>query len=171
MVRPEQLRDRQQPLKEAYRDDPSRAVVRFRSRGVLVPQQIACRVETDHGAVFSALHLAAGGDEPSACSGNMLLDALVACLGVTLCAVAAAMGIAIERGSIEAEALFDFRGTLGVDRTVPVGIPRIDVGVNLASNASEEQQRRLLEIAERYCVIFQTLRNPPEVQVSLRPAS
>ncbi len=169
MVFAEQIRERQLPIKEAYRQDPSRAVVRFSSRGRLVPDTIGCRVETFAGTLYSALHPAAGGDETSYCSADMLLDALVACLGVTLSAVAAARGLKIHEGTIEAEALYDFRGTLGLDRNVPVGIPGIDVKVSLQCDGTSEDRQRLLEIAERYCLIYQTLQHPPKIRVRLEP--
>jgi uncharacterized OsmC-like protein len=161
----EKLREAQAPLKQTYRQDPQKAVVRLKSHGELLPDRIACSVQTSYGKVFSALHRAAGGDEDSACSGDMLLDALVACTGVTVCAVAAALGVSLHGGSIEAEADLDFRGTLGVDRQTPVGIRHIDVKVRLDSDASDEQKQKLLQLVERYCVIYQTLVHPPSIRV------
>lgn len=164
-MKPQELRTAQAPLKECYRQHPEKAVVRFKARGELLPNRIACRVQTHAGEIVSALHPAAGGDEDSACSADMLLQSLVACMGVTLCAVAASMGIHLESGSIEAQADYDFRGTLGIDRQVPVGIRRIELRLALHSDATEDQRRKLLEVAERYCVIYQTLCHPPEVHL------
>jgi uncharacterized OsmC-like protein len=166
----EQLRARQAPLKERYRDDPSAAIVVLHANGVLDPDGVVCRVETHLGSADAGLHPAAGGDAGSACSGDMLLQALVACAGVTLAAVAKAMGIVIGSGRIEAEGDLDFRGTLGVSKEAPVGFRDIRLRFLIDSDASDDQRANLLRLTERYCVIYQTLKNPPTIAATIEAA-
>jgi uncharacterized OsmC-like protein len=159
----EQLRALQAPVKQRYKEDPAAAVITMRSHGTLDVDQLTCRVETFAGPVPAGLHPAAGGDGSLACSGDMLLQALVACAGVTLTAVATAMAIPLRGGTITAEGTMDFRGTLGVSKDVPVGFKNIRLNFSLDTDAPEEQVAKLIKMTERYCVIFQTLRQPPEI--------
>jgi uncharacterized OsmC-like protein len=159
----EQLRARQAPVKEQYKKDASAAVVTMQAKGTLDPASLTCRVETFAGPVTAGLHPAAGGDGIRACSGDMLLQALVACAGVTLTAVATALGINLRGGTITAEGQMDFRGTLGISRDTPVGFKSIRLDFKLDSDASADQIAKLLQLTERYCVIYQTLRQPPEI--------
>jgi len=156
----------QAPLKDRYRAEPESARCTMSVTGHIQPGLI-CRLETGCGAVDAGLHPAAGGNGDEACSGDMLLQSLVACAGVTLSAVATAMNITLESATLTAEGDMDFRGTLGVDRTVPVGIQAIRLNFDIRSNATTEQLEKLIQLTERYCVIFQTLRNPPAISVSL----
>ena len=162
----EELRGRQAPLKERYRIDASSAALVLHASGVLDPEGLACRVDTHLGAVEAGLHPAAGGDPGSGCSGDMLLQALVACAGVTLAAVAKALGIAIRSGRVEAEGDLDFRGTLGVSKEAPVGFTAIRLRFEVETDATEDQRANLLRLTERYCVIYQTLKTPPVLEVS-----
>lgn len=162
----EQLRSIQTPLKELYKKEPGAALVTLRASGKL-GEGITCNVQTGRALIAAGLHPSAGGNGLSACSGDMLLEALVACTGVTLNAVAAALGIQIQNGSIHAEGELDFRGTLGVDKTVPVGFQRIRLNFDLQTDVSQEQLAKLLQLTERYCVVYQTLRQQPEITVSL----
>jgi len=161
----EELRALQTPLKERYRQDPKSAQVLARARGTLDPVTLSCRLHTMHGEYDAGLHPAAGGDGRGACSGDVLLEALVACAGVTVCAVSTAMGIALRGGEIKAIGTMDFRGTLGVDRQAPVGLTDIKLFFELDTDATEEQKQKLIQLTERYCVILQTLKNPPSVTV------
>jgi uncharacterized OsmC-like protein len=161
----EQLRELQTPLKAKYRADPATARVTMRAQGTLLPDGLICQVPTTAGKVNAGLHQAAGGDGRAACSGDMLLQALVACAGVTLSAVATAMGITLRGGTITAEADMDFRGTLGVSKDVDVGMQAIRMHFDLDTNATAEQRATLLKMTERYCVIYQTLRKPPVISV------
>lgn len=160
----EELKGLQAPLKARYRDDPAAALVTLHARGGL-GEGVACRVETGRALVEAGLHPATGGSGEAACSGDMLLEALVACAGVTLRAVATALGIDVRDGSVAAEGDLDFRGTLGVDREAPVGLQRIRLRFDLDTDASEEELETLLRLTERYCVVFQTLQTPPEVDI------
>lgn len=162
----EQLRAAQAPLKKTYREDPASAQLTLTARGRLLADRPAVTIETGHGRVTAGLHPAAGGDGSDACSGDMLLEALASCAGVTLKAVATAMGIVIRSGSVSAEGDMDFRGTLGVDKDVPVGFQRIRLAFSLDTDASDEQLDTLLRLSERYCVVFQTLRQPPALSLS-----
>jgi uncharacterized OsmC-like protein len=164
-----ELRARQAPLKERYRAEPEAARRTLRAQGRL-GQGITCRVETGRGPVVAGLHPAAGGDGLAACSGDMLLEALVACAGVTLGAVATAMGIAVRSGTVSAEADLDFRGTLGVSKEAPVGFEAIRLAFALDTDATEAQLATLLRLTERYCVVYQTLRGAPDVTVSCTTA-
>ncbi len=163
------LRALQAPLKERYRADPGAALVTLRAEGRL-GEGVACRVETGRALVTAGLHPATGGGGIEACSGDMLLEALVACAGVTLKAVATAIGVELgERTRVRAEGDLDFRGTLGVDREAPVGFRAIRLAFELDTAATEEQAAQLLKLTERYCVVFQTLRRPPELSVARGP--
>lgn len=159
-----QLKAMQAPLKAAYRDAPDKAMVTLRARGRLT-EGISCRVETGKALVVAGLHPATGGMGDTACSGDMLLEALVACTGVTLNAVATALGIQLRDATIEAEGELDFRGTLGVSKEVPVGFQKIRLILKLDTDAAEDQLANLLRLTERYCVVLQTLKHPPDLQV------
>lgn len=159
----EQLRSAQAPLKARYKNDPESALITLEAHGTPdVPEQV-CRVETFLGVVPAGLHPATGGNDESACSADMLLQALVACAGVTLGAVATAMGITLQSGRIRASGVVDFRGTLGVSREAPVGFKSIDLSFELKSDAAPESLAKLLELTERYCVVYQTLKHPPQL--------
>ncbi|HEX3763008.1 MAG TPA: OsmC family protein [Kofleriaceae bacterium] len=157
----DELRRLQAPFKQRYRDNPDAALITLRARGRLGDQTVSCRVETGRELVDAGLHPASGGDGTFACSGDMLLEALVACAGVTLRAVATALSIPVRGGSVSAEGDLDFRGTLGVARDAPVGFRAIRLRFELDSDASPEQLAKLIELTERYCVVYQTLRQPP----------
>jgi uncharacterized OsmC-like protein len=162
----DQLRSLQAPLKDRYRSEPATALITLEAEGQLGDENITCKVSTGKAMVEAGLHPATGGDGLSACSGDMLLEALVACAGVTLKAVATALGISLRGGRVRAEGDLDFRGTLGVDKQAPVGFKDIRLSFQLDTDADEEQLAALQKLTERYCVIYQTLRNPPEVEVS-----
>ncbi len=164
-MKAEELRATQAPIKELYKEKPDAALVTLRAHGRL-SDGITCRLQTGKALVEAGLHPATGGDGLSACSGDMLLDALVACAGVTLGAVSTALGVDIRSGSVRAEGDLDFRGTLGVDKEAPVGFARIRLEFELDTDASEEQLDTLIRLTERYCVVYQTLRQPPEMSVS-----
>jgi uncharacterized OsmC-like protein len=161
------LREMQAPLKEKYRADPSAAVVTLKAHGDLADGAIACKVETGRALIEAGLHPATGGSGLEACSGDMLLEALVACAGVTLKAVATAIDFTLRGGSVSAEGDLDFRGTLGVDRTAPVGFRDIRLNFTLDTDEPEEKRRTLLRLTERYCVVLQTLRNSPPVEAAI----
>src|SRR5216683_6783086 len=160
------LRELQAPLKAAYRERPEAALVTLRAMGDLADGAIACKVETGRALVEAGLHPATGGSGAAACSGDMLLEALVACAGVTMNAVATALGIEIRDGRVEAEGDLDFRGTLGVSREAPVGFKEIRLRFHVDVDATAEQRAKLLELTERYCVVYQTLKSPPRVTAS-----
>jgi uncharacterized OsmC-like protein len=164
----EQLRALQAPLKEKYRGDAEAALVTLTAQGSLDDDAVVCRVDTGRALVEAGLHPATGGDGSQACSGNMLLDALVACAGVTVKAVATALGITLKGGTISAEGDLDFRGTLGVAKDAPVGFREIRMRFDFDSDASAEQLASLTKLTERYCVVLQTLRNPPPITLILR---
>lgn len=164
-MKTEELRALQAPLKEGYRADPGTALVTLRASGSLDGDGLACKVETARGAVVAGLHPATGGTGLQACSGDMLLDALVACAGVTVRAVATALEIDLRGGTVRAEGDLDFRGTLGVARDAPVGFRDIRLGFDLDTDATPEQLATLQKLTERYCVVYQTLRNPPAFAV------
>lgn len=166
----EGLRSVQAPLKERYREAPETALITLRAQGRL-GENISCKIETGKALVIAGLHPATGGSGQSACSGDMLLEALVACAGVTLNAVATALGIELRDASLEAEGDLDFRGTLGVSKEAPVGFQSIRLRFTLATDASEEQLATLLRLTERYCVVYQTLAHPPQLTVTRRPSS
>jgi uncharacterized OsmC-like protein len=162
----EDLRALQAPIKERYKREPQSAVVTLRAQG-RIGEDIACRVDTGRALVEAGLHPATGGSGVQACSGDMLLEALVACAGVTLKAVATALGIDLRDARVSAEGDLDFRGTLGVARDAPVGFREIRLRFDLDTDAPPEQQKKLIELTERYCVVLQTLRKSPPVAVSL----
>lgn len=164
-MKAEDLKALQAPLKSAYRDDPQSAVITLDAEGVLGEENISCKVDTGKALVEAGLHPATGGDGSFACSGDMLLEALVACAGVTLKAVATALGIELRGGKVRAEGDLDFRGTLGVDKSAPVGFRDIRLRFQLDTDASEEQLESLLKLTERYCVVYQTLKNSPPVKI------
>jgi uncharacterized OsmC-like protein len=163
----EELRELQAPLKEHYRADAGAAVITLRAQGALDGEGIACRVETGRAVVTAGLHPSTGGTGELACSGDMLLEALVACAGVTLRAVATALAIAVHGGHVQAEGDLDVRGTLGVDREAPVGFRAIRLHFAVSSDAGAEQLATLLRLTERYCVVLQTIRGGVEVVSSL----
>jgi uncharacterized OsmC-like protein len=169
MMNREELRALQAPFKERYREHPESALFTLQAEG-RIGEGIACRVETAMGPVQAGLHPATGGDGTMACSGDMLLEALVACAGVTLSAVATAIGVEIRQATIRAEGELDFRGTLGVSKEAPVGMQRIRLHYELATDASQEQVATLLRLTERYCVILQTLRQAPPIEATHRVA-
>lgn len=166
----EDLRAAQAPLKERYRETPEAAFVTLRAQG-RVGEGVSCKIETGKGLVIAGLHPATGGTGLSACSGDMLLEALVACAGVTLNAVATALGIALRDASLQADGDLDFRGTLGVSKDVPVGFQNIRLQVTLDTDATEEQLATLMRLTERYCVVYQTLAHPPMLTVTKRLAN
>jgi len=159
----EELKSLQSPLKEKYRQSPESAIITLRSQGDL-GQEISCKVTTGRVIVEAGLHPATGGTGFLACSGDMLLDALVACAGVTLKAVATAIGIDIKNGIVKAEGDLDFKGTLGVSKEVSVGFKNIRLQFHLESNANDEQMASLKKLTERYCVVYQTLINGVEIE-------
>ncbi|HEV7885483.1 MAG TPA: OsmC family protein [Solirubrobacteraceae bacterium] len=160
------LRSLQEPLKERYRDDPDAALVTLSASGTL-DDEITCTVRTGRALATAGLHPATGGDGLSLCSGDMLLEALVACAGVTLRAVATALAVPVAGGTITAEGVLDFRGTLAVDRDAPVGFRSIALRLDLdAPDADPEQLATLLKLTERYCVVLQTLRCEPQLTVA-----
>jgi uncharacterized OsmC-like protein len=161
----EELKAMQAPLKERYRETPSAALVTLRASGKL-GEGVTCKIETGKALVAAGLHPATGGNGLSACSGDMLLEALVACAGVTMNAVATALGIELRDATLEAEGDLDFRGTLGVSKEAPVGFQDIRLNVALDTDASEEQIATLMKLTERYCVVYQTLVRSPTIVVS-----
>lgn len=162
----DQLRALQAPLKQRYRDDPSTAKVVMHASGTVLASDLTCRVETMLGTVDAGLHPAAGGSGAQACSGDMLLQALVACSGVTLSAVATAMAIEIRSAKITAQAEMDFRGTLGIDKATPIGISKLHLDFAIDSSAEDAQLKKLIELTERYCVVLQTLAQPTALTTS-----
>ena len=166
----ETLRSLQAPLKEKYRQEPNAALVTLRAEGRL-GGGITCKIETGKAPVTAGLHPATGGDGLSACSGDMLLEALVGCAGVTLNAVATALGIQLRDAKVRAEGDLDFRGTLGVSKDMPVGFERIRLRYDLDTDATAEQIATLIRLTERSCVVYQTLSRPAKIDVEYRPAS
>ncbi len=166
----ESLRALQAPLKARYREDARAALITLKAKGTLDDAKIACKVETGRALVEAGLHSATGGDGIAACSGDMLLEALVACAGVTVKAVATALGIELKGGTVSAEGDLDFRGTLGVDKTAPVGFKAIRLSFDLDTDADAEKLASLMKLTERYCVVYQTLRTPPAIEVAQRLA-
>jgi len=160
-----ELRALQAPLKQRYQADPASALVTLTASAALDQSAVSCRVETGRALVEAGLHPATGGTGAQACSGDMLLQALVACAGVTLRAVATAIGLDLRGGTVRAAGDLDFRGTLGVGREAPVGFRAIRLTFDLDSDAPAAQLDKLLELTERYCVVLQTLRVPPEIRV------
>jgi uncharacterized OsmC-like protein len=165
-VNRDELRALQTPLKERYRSEPAAAVVTLSATGQL-GDGVSCSVQTGRALAEAGLHPASGGDGSLLCSGDMLLEALVACAGVTLTAVATSLGIAVSAGTVRAEGDLDFRGTLGVDRDAPVGFATIRLSFELDTAADPDQVQTLLKLTERYCVVLQTLSRSPELSVSV----
>jgi uncharacterized OsmC-like protein len=164
-MKTEELRAIQGPLKERYKERPDAALITLKAQGRL-GEGITCNVQTGKALVAAGLHPATGGEGLTACSGDMLLEALVACAGVTLNAVATALGVVIRSGEVRAEGDLDFRGTLGVAKDAPVGFQRIRLQFDLDTDASEDQLSTLIRLTERYCVVYQTLRQSPKMTVS-----
>ncbi len=166
-MKAEELRALQAPLKQRYRDQPEAAVVTLKARS-RIGEGITCKVETGKALVEAGLHPATGGDGLSACSGDMLLEALAACAGVTLRAVATAIGVDLRDATVSAEGDLDFRGTLGVKKEIAVGFKNIRLNFELDCDADHEQLAALLKLTERYCVVYQTLSNAPEIPIAYR---
>lgn len=162
----ETLRSLQAPIKDRYRAASDAALVTLRAQGRLDDTAIACKVETGRALAVAGLHPATGGSGAELCSGDMLLEALVACAGVTLKAVATAIGVDLRSGTVSAEGDLDFRGTLGVDRDAPVGFRAIRLSFALDTDAPQDKLDQLLKLTERYCVVFQTLRHTPDLSVT-----
>ncbi len=163
----EALRALQAPLKDAYKQNPDAAVVTLKAQGALDGAGIACKVDTGRALVEAGLHPATGGSGVQACSGDMLLEVLVACAGVTLKAVATALGLELRGGTVSAEGDLDFRGTLGVAKDAPVGFRAIRLRFDLDTDAPQESIDTLIRLTERYCVIYQTLANPPPLTLAV----
>jgi uncharacterized OsmC-like protein len=161
----DELRALQAPLKKKYKDEPQSALITLKARGQ-IGEGLTCRIETGKALVEAGLHPASGGNGLAACSGDMLLESLAACAGVTLNSVATAIGITIHDGAINVEGDLDFRGTLGVSREAPVGFREIRLHYDLDTDANEEQLSALLRLTERYCVVYQTLKNVPAINIS-----
>ncbi len=160
-----ELKETQAPIKAKYRDDPEAAVVTLRAEGRM-GQGVTCKVDTGRALVEAGLHPATGGSGVHACSGDMLLEALVACAGVTLNAVATALELPLRDAAVRAEGDLDFRGTLGVDREAPVGFRAIRLAFDLDGDLSDEQLATLMKLTERYCVVYQTLKSGPPITVT-----
>ena len=167
-MRGDDLRALQAPLKQRYRETPEAAVITLKAKGEIGDETLTCKVETGRALVEAGLHPATGGDGIAACSGDMLLEALVACAGVTLKAVATALDIKLKHGSVSAEGDLAFRGTLGVVKDAPVGFRAIRLRFDLDTDASPDQLATLLKLTERYCVVFQTLNSRPQLSVEHR---
>ena len=165
-----ELRELQAPLKERYRAEPQVALVTLHAHGRLGEESLTCKVETGRALVEAGLHPATGGDGLSACSGDMLLEALVACAGVTLRAVATALEIDLRGGAVSAEGDLDFRGTLGVSREAPVGFRDIRLRFDLDTDAPADKLESLIKLTERYCVVYQTLKTPANLALSVQTA-
>ncbi|MGZ8395531.1 MAG: OsmC family protein [Rhodoplanes sp.] len=161
------LRALQAPIKERYKADPETARITLRAQGRLDETAIACKVETGRALAIAGLHPASGGSGLELCSGDMLLEALVACAGVTLKAVATALEIPLRSGAVRAEGDLDFRGTLGVAKEAPVGFAQIRLTFEVDTDAPQERLDQLLKLTERYCVVYQTIRNGPPVDVRM----
>jgi len=165
-VEREQLQAIQTPLKERYREDPDAAVITLSAEGEL-GEGVSCSVNTGRAIAEAGLHPASGGDGSQLCSGDMLLEALAACAGVTLRAVATSLGIEVRSGNVRADGDLDFRGTLAVDRDAPVGFGSIRLAFELDTDADDEQLATLLKLTERYCVVLQTISTPPELSATV----
>jgi uncharacterized OsmC-like protein len=165
-----ELRALQAPIKERYRRDPDNATITLKARGSLDDQSIACKVETGRALAVAGLHPATGGSGLELCSGDMLLEALVACAGVTLKAVSTALEIPLRAGTVSAEGDLDFRGTLGVAKDAPVGFAQIRLRFDVETDAPQEKLDQLLKLTERYCVVYQTIRSGPPVEIMLARA-
>src|SRR4051794_9190340 len=165
---PQPLADVQGPLKQRYREHPEDAQVTLSASGEL-GAGVSCSIQTGRAMAEAGLHPATGGDGTQLCSGDMLLEALVACAGVTLRAVATSIGIEVRGGTVRADGDLDFRGTLGVDRAAPVGFKNVRLSFDLDTTATQDQLDTLLKLTERYCVVFQTLAKPPELSATIAP--
>jgi uncharacterized OsmC-like protein len=161
------LRALQAPIKDRYKSDPQAALITLRAHGTLDDGNIACKVETGRALAVAGLHPATGGAGLELCSGDMLLEALVACAGVTLKAVATAIDVPLKSGAVSAEGDLDFRGTLGVAKDAPVGFAQIRLRFDVDTDAPQEKLDQLLKLTERYCVVYQTIKSGPPVEVSL----
>jgi uncharacterized OsmC-like protein len=164
------LRAMQAPIKERYKADPKAGFITLKAKGTLDDSSIACKVETGRALAVAGLHPATGGSGMELCSGDMLLEALVACAGVTLKAVATAIDIPLKSGAVSAEGDLDFRGTLGVAKEAPVGFAQIRLRFDVDTDAPQDKLDQLLKLTERYCVVYQTIRSGPTVEVSLKRA-
>jgi len=165
----DQLRALQAPFKDKYRSDPASALFTLKAEGTLNAEDVVCQVHTPRGDKPAGLHPGAGGDASQVlCAGDMLLEALVGCTGVTLRAVATAMGIPIRKGTIRVEGDMDFRGTLGVSKEVPIGFQKIRLVIDVDSDAPPEQIEKLVQLTKRYCVVYQTLTNPAEITTEVK---
>ena len=162
------LRAMQAPIKERYKADPKAGLITLRAKGTLDDAAIACKVETGRALAVAGLHPATGGSGMELCSGDMLLEALVACAGVTLKSVATAIDITLKSGAVSAEGDLDFRGTLGVAKEAPVGFAQIRLRFDVATDAPQDKLDQLLKLTERYCVVYQTIKSGPPVAVSLQ---
>ena len=163
-----QLRATQAPFKERYKSDPGSAVITLTARGTIASEGIACKVETGRAMAVAGLHPATGGSGRELCSGDMLLEALAACAGVTLKSVATALEVPLRKGDVTAEGDLDFRGTLGVDKATPVGFKAIRLRFDVDSDAPQDKLDLLLKLTERYCVVYQTIKNGPKVSVTMQ---
>ena len=163
-----ELRALQTPIKERYKTDPKAAIITLKANGTLDDTSIACKVETGRALAIAGLHPLAGGSGLQLCSGDMLLEALVACAGVTLKAVATALEVPLRSGTVSAEGDLDVRGTLGVAKDAPVGFAQIRLRFDLDTDAPQDKLDQLLKLTERYCVVYQTIRNGPPVEISVR---
>ena len=161
------LRALQAPIKDRYKADPKAGLITLKAKGALDDTSIACKVETGRALAVAGLHSATGGSGLELCSGDMLLEALVACAGVTLKAVATAIDVPLKSGAVSAEGDLDFRGTLGVAKDAPVGFAQIRLRFDVDTDAPQEKLDQLLKLTERYCVVYQTIKNGPPVEVSL----
>ncbi len=165
-----ELRAMQAPIKEKYKSDAKAAFITLKAKGALDDQSIACKVETGRALAVAGLHPATGGSGMELCSGDMLLEALVACAGVTLKAVSTALGITLKKGVVSAEGDLDFRGTLGVDKEAPVGFAQIRLTFDVDTDEPQEKLDQLLKLTERYCVVYQTIKSGPPVEVKMKRA-
>ncbi len=163
-----ELRAMQAPIKERYKSDPKTAFITLKAKGTLDDSNIACKVETGRALAIAGLHPATGGSGLELCSGDMLLEALVACAGVTVKAVATALDIPLKSGNVSAEGDFDFRGTLGVAKDAPVGFAQIRLRFDLDTDAAQDKLDQLLKLTERYCVVYQTIKSGPPVDVQMK---
>jgi uncharacterized OsmC-like protein len=163
-----ELRAMQAPIKERYKSDAGAALITLKAKGTLDDQNIACKVETGRALAVAGLHPATGGSGLELCSGDMLLEALVACAGVTLKAVSTALAIPLKSGIVSAEGDLDFRGTLGVDKEAPVGFRQIRLRFDVATDAPQEKLDQLLKLTERYCVVYQTIAKGPPVDIKMQ---
>jgi uncharacterized OsmC-like protein len=163
-----ELRATQAPIKERYKSDPAAAIITLKAKGSIDHDGIACKVETGRALAIAGLHPASGGSGLELCSGDMLLEALVACAGVTLKSVATAVEIPLKTGNVIAEGDLDFRGTLGVDKEAPVGFAEVRLRFDVETDAPQDKLDLLLKLTERYCVVYQTIKNGPKISVSMR---